>query len=285
MSVVLADIGGTHARFAVLKAGRLTDVYRYRCADFKSAYIALRSFLLMQDSVPENALIAVAGVVDEEKAKWTNLPWTLSSKELKKQFGFKKVCLVNDLIPQGVGISNLDKKDVLALNHVVPKKDAIKVLMSLGTGLGACIVVGENVYPTEYGQTILSNGQILERVLSGWGLKSVYAEHTGKFVSARTIETKMKQGNRQALNAYDQFYKMLTQSMQNIALLTQPLGGLYLTGGMLLYSELKKYKIISNMSQHPTMKELLKKIPVCLVINKDLAFVGLSKLAKKYGLT
>ena len=285
MSVLLADIGGTHARFCLLKAGRLTDVYRFRCSDCKSPYAAIRSFLLMQDVMPDSAIIALAGVVSEGKGKWTNLPWSLSEKELKKQFGFRKVYLVNDLIPQGAGIPYLNKNDVVALNRAKPQKTGLKVLMSLGTGLGACILTEKDIYPTEYGQTILADGRILEKVLSGWGLKSVYATHTGKMMSARVIEKHMKQGEKHALNAYEHFYRELARSMQNLALLTQPVGGLYLAGGMLLAPELKKAKIFLQMSNHPTMNPLLKKIPVFLVNNKDLAFVGLSKLARKYGLT
>ena len=251
MSVLLADIGGTHARFAILKSGKISDIYRYRCSDFKSAYMAIRSFLLMQIEMPENAVIAMAGVIINGKGKWTNLPWTLDEKKFKKQFGFRSVLLVNDLIPQGEGISCLKSTDVIRLNKVKPQKQLLKVLMSLGTGVGACIISKDIVYPTEYGQTVLPNRQTLEKSLLG----------------------------------HDNFYYDLALAAQNLALLTQPMGGLYITGGMLSATNLKKEGVIKQFTNHPTMQALLKKVPVYLVVNRDLAFLGLSKLAKKSCLT
>ncbi|MBP5344247.1 MAG: glucokinase [Alphaproteobacteria bacterium] len=281
MSVLLADIGGTHARFAILKSGRLSDIYRYRCSDLKSAYMAIRSFLLMQTVKPKYAVIAMAGVVMNGQGKWTNLPWSLSEKRLKEEFGFYSVMLVNDLIPQGVGIACLKASDIVALNKAKPQKKSLKVLMSLGTGLGACIIGPDAVYPTEYGQTMLSDGSVLEKSLSAYGLKSVYEKHAGKALSASTIERHLRQGQEHAVKAYEHFYGLLAQTAQNMALSVQPMGGLYLAGGMLSIQDLKKSDFAAKFINHPTMHTLLKNVPVYLIVNKDLAFIGLSKLAKK----
>ena len=282
MSVLLADIGGTHARFCVLKAGRLSDVYRFRCSDCKSVYQAIQSFLVMQACVPEYAVIAIAGVITDNQAKWTNLSWTISEKELKRRFGFQKIHLVNDLIPQGAGISSIKKKDLVALNRAGVNQKAPRVLLSLGTGLGACFLLEEKIYPTEYGQTMLPSGRTLEKVLRGWGLKSVYAEDKDRIASSAL---KCKVQRKSSTVAEEQFFLGLAQAMQNLALITQPFGGLYVTGGMLKSADLIKNKVAYHMTNHPTMKSLLKKVPVFLITNKDLAFLGLSKLAQKYGLT
>ena len=251
MSVLLADIGGTHARFAILKSGKVSDVYRYRCSDFKSAYMAIHSFLLMQTVMPKSAVIAMAGVIIDGKGKWTNLPWVLDEKKLKKQFGFRSVLLVNDLIPQGEGISCLKKTDVVQLNTVEPQRESLKSLISLGTGVGACVISKSAIYPSEYGQTVLQNGQTLEKSL-------------------------FNQKN---------FYTDLALAMQNMALTIQPMGGLYLAGGILSVMDLKKHNLAKQFSKHPTMQTLLKKVPIYFIVNKDLAFLGLSKLAKKSCLT
>ena len=263
MSVLLADIGGTHARFSILKSGKLSDIYRYRCSDFKSSYMAIRSFLLMQESMPNHAIIAMAGVVINGQGKWTNLDWTLSEKKLKQLFGFSTVLLVNDLIPQGKGVLYLKSSDVIALNKVRPEKKSLKALMSLGTGLGACVITPDSLCPSEYGQTILTNGKILEKDLFSKRLKSS---------DEKTVNN-------------EKFYRYLASVIQNFVLSTQPLGGLYLVGGMLSAKDLKKYDLIKQLINHPTMQPLLKKVPVYLIVNKNLAFIGLSKLAKKSCLT
>ena len=153
MTCLIADIGGTNARFAIINNGKISDIYRYRCIDFKSAYHAIQSFLLTCNVKPEFAVVAIAGVVISGMGKWTNLSWSLSEKELKKRFGFKKVVIVNDLIPQGMGILSLSCREVRPLNRVKPQKNAVKVLMCMGTGLGSCIIADSKMYPSEYGQT------------------------------------------------------------------------------------------------------------------------------------
>ena len=282
MSVLLADIGGTHARFCVSKAGRLSDIYRFRCSDCKSVYQAIQSFLVMQAYVPEYAVIAIAGVVADNQGKWTNLSWTISEKELKRRFGFQKIHLLNDLIPQGAGIASIKKKDWVALNRAGVNKKAPKVLLSLGTGLGACLLLGDKIYPTEYGQTMRPDGCTLEKVLCGLGRKSVYTENKDQIT---LTSLKCKSQSKSSALAEEQFFFSLAQAMQNLALVTQPFGGLYITGGMLQFSDLIKNRVAYHMTNHPTMKPLLKKVPVFLITNKDLAFLGLSKLARKYGLT
>ena len=285
MKCLLADIGGTHARFAILQNGKMSDIYRYRCSDFKSAYQAIQSFLLTCDIKPESAIIAMAGAVKNGIGKWTNLPWDLCEQKLKNKFGFRKVKLVNDLIPQGAGITVLSGKDIRPLNRVKPEKNAVKVLICMGTGLGCCIMTDSEIYPSEYGQTLLPDGRILERVLSSTGLKQAYEDNTGKRISAHVIEQRLNHGRNAAVDAYAALYMALGRAAQNLMLIAQPFGGLYLAGGMLSERSLKQMKIIDTIQHHPTMSKLLKRMPVFYVANKDLAFVGLKKLAKKYDLT
>ena len=92
-------------------------------------------------------------------------------------------------------------------------------------------------------------------------------------------------GNDEKTVNNEKFYRYLASVIQNFALSTQPLGGLYLVGGMLSAKDLKKYDLIKQLINHPTMQPLLKKVPVYLIVNKNLAFIGLSKLAKKSCLT
>ena len=48
MSVILADLGASNARLAVLKNNRVSDVYQFACDDFERAYKLLQFFNDMQ---------------------------------------------------------------------------------------------------------------------------------------------------------------------------------------------------------------------------------------------
>ena len=175
--------------------------------------------------------------------------------------------------------------DYVRMTNIPADKKGMKVLMSVGTGLGCCITMGDTVYPSEYGQTLFPDGSALERFVSGQGIKENYAKQTGKKLSAYKIEEHMKRGQKTADKAYQSFYSALAFAAQNLALITQPHGGLYLTGGMLSVVDMRKTRTIQQIQSHPKMASLLKTIPVYVITNRNLAFVGLSKLARKYGWT
>lgn len=162
-TLLAADIGGTHARFALahrLDDGtiRLKEFRRLKVSDFASLDGALAHYReLLGGALPQHAGIAVAGPVEGELLKLTNNPWVLRPALMARRLGFAHVRLVNDFEAVGHAVCVMQEED---LAHVagpdlpVPPEGVVSVI-GPGTGLGVAILFrrggGRFVLPTEGG--------------------------------------------------------------------------------------------------------------------------------------
>ncbi|MBQ4472148.1 MAG: ROK family protein [Alphaproteobacteria bacterium] len=283
MTVVVGDLGASNARLAVYKNGRLCDVCQFACDDFKTPQSLIQAFIMMYAPDTKYVMLGVPGAVYKNQVKWTNRSWHLSGDKLKKQLKLRQVILMNDLAVQGVALSELKMADFAFLQK--GRADAgPKVLVNVGTGLGACFVVNGDVYSAEYGQTMIG-GCTLEQSVSGPGFKKIYQKNTKirKPVSAVKIEMDCMQGDAKARKTYADFYKLLGVALMNMALTLKATGGVYVCGGILDEKTLRQMNISETFADHPKMKSLLKQVPLVYIKRKDFAFLGLKKLVRKFG--
>lgn len=162
MSLLAADIGGTHARFAIAhrEAGgiRLDSVARLRVADFASLDGAVAHYReTLGAPLPQHAAIAVAGPVEGELLKLTNNPWVLRPALMAERLGFEGVHLVNDFeaVAHAVAVMGAaDHVHVAGPDTPLPDEGVVSVI-GPGTGLGVAVLVrraGQNlILPTEGG--------------------------------------------------------------------------------------------------------------------------------------
>lgn len=270
MTVIVADIGASNARFALLTKGKLSDIYQFSCDDFKNPEGMIASFKNAYAPKASALIIGVAGAVIDDKVCWTNRPWQLKVDRLKKKLALKKIILKNDVEVQCMALPCLKPKDfcVLQKGNV---SAAPKALLSLGTGVGAAYYWDKMAFATEYGQTLLDSGVPLEKILHHLpaNLGSVFG-------------TKRK--SKQQISCQE-FYQKLAYIVRNFVLTLKPCGGLYLYGGMLDFDMLKKERFVPQVIVHPTMCSFLKSVPIYLIKQEHLAFIGLKELARKYGLS
>ena len=265
MTIVVADLGASNARFAMLHKGRLSDVYMFACDDFKSPEALISAFVKGYAKDVTGVILGVPGVVLKGKAYWTNRKWILNINQLKKKLNLLNVLVLNDVEVQGYALSALQSEDVTFLQG---KKSAAgpKVFLNVGTGLGVCYQIDGRVFSAEYGQTLLANAQLTEGLVSATAFKLLKQEKKG--LAAQKI---------QAL-----FYERLAFVATNLALTFKATGGIYLYGGMLEEKNFKKFHFVQHFLQHPKMKEFLRTIPIVFVKRKNLAFVGVKELAKQF---
>ncbi len=192
--VLLADIGGTNARFALadcaatqpLLAG---SVRRYAVADFPSLGDAAQHYLgEIDDSGRRGATIrhgvfAVAGRVDGDLARITNHPWVISRERVRHALGFDELVLINDFAAQAMAIVLLAPSDVVPVGGAswLPgdhRRDATYAVIGPGTGLGVGALVVRNGVPhpleTEGGHVSFPPGTpeeiaVLERLAAQYG--------------------------------------------------------------------------------------------------------------------
>ncbi|WP_353198353.1 glucokinase [Sandarakinorhabdus sp.] len=199
--LVAADIGGTHARFALARidAGQvaLEEPVVLRCADHASLAEAWATFgRMIARPLPRAAAIAVACPVAGDTLKLTNNPWVIRPAVLGIELGLDSYILINDFeaVAHAVGACGPDQfQHVCGPDVPLPGSGVISVI-GPGTGLGVAMLLrdGGKVLASEgshgdfapvdaIDDAILAHlrrqfGRVsTERVVSGPGLAAIYA--------------------------------------------------------------------------------------------------------------
>ncbi|MCX7173239.1 MAG: glucokinase [Proteobacteria bacterium] len=150
--VLVADIGGTNARFALVDAGNRTDpvlfgIRRYAVTQFDSLATAIRHYLQETDVPvqPRRAVLGVAAPVKGDRINITNNPWTFSIAELRDALRFDAMSVMNDFSANSMSLPFLKSGDVAAIgpasNNGIQtagsgSSDRTFAIIGPGTGLG-----------------------------------------------------------------------------------------------------------------------------------------------------
>ena len=114
--VIAADIGGTHATFALAEVTnegpRILIEDSLASRDYQNFALLLQTFLDRPDVKPAREHIvascfAVAGPVKDNAAVLTNLGWQVEGEAVSEQFQLPNVTLINDFQAAGLGVSYL----------------------------------------------------------------------------------------------------------------------------------------------------------------------------------
>lgn len=210
--VLLADIGGTNARFALADVTApsplLADSVRlYEVDDFPSLPDAAARYL--EDTginaggnAVKHAVMAVAGRVDGDEARITNFPWVISIRRTCQRLGLDGMRLVNDFTAQSMAVLAMRPDDVVAIGGTPwaarrgeRGNDRTFAVIGPGTGLGVggLLIRDRRPFPlsTEGGHVDFAPGTpeeiailqqlsqefgrvSIERLISGMGLVNIH---------------------------------------------------------------------------------------------------------------
>lgn len=265
---VVADIGGTNARFAYVKENsqELCGIQTFRCHDYAnidkaiSAYIdSLSGDVIFRDIEikVDNYCLAVAGPVEND---WIDLPnnhWCFSKRLLTEALG-AKVSVINDFSAQALSIEWLTDSDLIWIGDQRPAQDEQGVIAVLGpgTGLGvAALLANGSIVPSEGGHISFAptdehqlkllrllwqryDRVSVERLLSGMGLENLYWANSilSGNEAARTaaeITVGARNGDDLCLRAVADFSAILGSVAGDMALAMGAYKGVYLSGGIL----------------------------------------------------
>ena len=204
--LVVADIGGTHARFAIgeIKDGErptIGPMKRYRTRELAGLASAWAKFA--QDSggeLPKDAAIAVAAPIEGDVLRFMNSDWRIPRFGIADELGLERVTLLNDFgaVAHAVSVLGPGEIEPIAGPDRLPEEGVISVI-GPGTGLGVALLArrskGVTVIETEaahigfapldpeeeaLADTIVARyGRAsVERIVSGPGLIDIYA-HLG----------------------------------------------------------------------------------------------------------
>jgi len=158
--VLLADIGGTWARFALLGADPrdLRGVRRFRCRDYPSLEAAIDAYLAAGAGDPprrsvDEVCLALPGPVDRDEISLPNNPWSFSRSMLEGFLGVP-LTLINDFVAQAHASDLLAPDELHFAGTPRPDPQGARVVLGPGTGLGVALrLPGGRVLPSEAGHT------------------------------------------------------------------------------------------------------------------------------------
>jgi glucokinase len=268
---LLADIGGTNARFALeLGPGRIAHIEVLACASHATLGEALRAYLALPDvaevvaarGAVRHAAIAIANPVMGDMVRMTNHHWEFSIEALRRECGFDTFVVVNDFEALAMALPWLTDGDKIQIGGGAPGTGAPIGLLGAGTGLGVSGLIpapdgkswtalrseGGHVTFSPANETEVAILQYAwrefehvsaERFLSGAGVELIYralAQHRG--VGGDALDA--PEISRRALSdecalcdeVVDVFCGMLGTVAGNLAVTLGAQGGVYIGGGI-----------------------------------------------------
>ena len=149
--VLVGDIGGTNARFALYEGsgcGRGSGVLTARATLAASQYAAFDDAVqafLAQSGIEPNALhaasFAVAAPVASDEIRFTNSPWQFSRRALAESLGLDRLTVINDFEALALRVPEMEAADLAVLREGDAATHAPKLVLGPGTGLGVAGVV------------------------------------------------------------------------------------------------------------------------------------------------
>ena len=308
--VLLGDIGGTSARFALACGDEIQMNITLDVADHSTATGAIAEVLesLAKDRCPRAAALACAGPVEDGVVSVTNSPWRIDAREIEGRFGFSDVLLLNDFAAVAWALPSLRENDLRAVGGGVAKANRPAVVLGPGTGLGIAtylpapkgseVIVGEGGHATlpaandreaeVIARLRMELGHVsAERIISGDGLVRLYetiAALDGLSVPSRTAagisDAAMAGSCATSQAALDMFCAMLGTIAGNMALAMGAQGGIYIAGGIV--PQIADYFIASDFRRcfeaKGRFQSYLLGIPAWIILHPEPAFLGLLRL-------
>ncbi|MHA1523303.1 MAG: glucokinase [Alphaproteobacteria bacterium] len=206
---LVADIGGTYARFALAAGGQadLAGARKYPVEDFPGPEEAAERFLADLGAPnhgagrPKRFCLAVAGPVTGVRSQITNSPWMIDRDALTRRFDLTDCRVINDFAALAWALPHLSEAGLARLgqhgsvgrgSRVLPGPRAV---LGPGTGLGVACLAQDGkttlALPTEGGHVGFAPANLreievlkillathprvsAERVLSGPGLEVLH---------------------------------------------------------------------------------------------------------------
>lgn len=313
--LLVADIGGTNARFALSDAeGALHDVRVLSAASFPNLDQAIAAYFAgLTRPRPTRACFAVACPAHGPEIRFTNSPWRFVKADLRKEFQFERFVVINDFEALAASVPILDGPQLASLRAGTadPKAPSLVIGPGTGLGVGAYVPVGKQAWTVisgegghvgfapQTGEEVRlwqrmreKYGRVsAERVLNGAGLVNVYrfkvdeAEQQAGEVDAPEISRRALAGEQVAIDAVLMFFDMLGSVAGDLALAFGSRGGVYVGGG--ITPKLLAFARRSNLEQRfldkGRVSAMLTAIPIWVILEERAALYGVRRQFDREG--
>ncbi len=144
---MIADIGGTNARFALTDLSTPTPQVLHaktlNAAEFASLQHAAEHYLAGVGVKPRHAAFALACPVNGEEIRLTNRAWSFTRSELKRSLDVESLHLLNDFGAVAWSVPGLGANEQVVLHGDESILQGPVTVIGPGTGLGVAMLVGD----------------------------------------------------------------------------------------------------------------------------------------------
>lgn len=312
--VLIGDIGGTNARFALLADRdapweRIPDIHT---ANHPTVEDAIEKDVLGRTALrPKTAVLALAGPIAGEAVSLTNCPWIFEPRKLIPRFGLASMILLNDFEALSLCLPGLGPGDLDPIGNGRAAAERPKVVVGPGTGLGAGALIHARgawiPVPGEGGHIDL--GPVSERdfalwphfeksfgrfsaetLLCGPGLMRVYrgvAALEGRTPTLTTPAEVTAAGlagdDPTSVEALEFFVTHLGRLAGNLAVVFVASGGVYLAGGISakIAPALKSGRFREAFVAKDPHRHLMEAMMTAIIVKPDPALSGIADFARQ----
>ncbi len=315
---LLADIGGTNARFAVLgEDGEIAHFETLACGDYPDLASAAAAYLesLGLATAPVEAAFAIAAPVSltetGDHVTFTNLAWSFSVAQTREHLSLARLEVANDFTAIALALPHLEAGEVEQVGGGTAQEDGVKAVLGPGTGLGVSGLVPSSSSPGGWTPLASEGGHVTmaaandresavlgilrgkfghvsaERLLSGPGLVNI-AGALAQLESKSGADKTPDEITRRALSgecvlcaeALDIFCAMLGTVAADLALTLGARGGVYIAGGIVprLGPAFAASPFRGRFEDKGRYSDYLPQIPTSVITRDAPAFAGLKAL-------
>jgi len=310
---LVADIGGTHARFGWLD-GPVAAVEQVRSfpvrehagpAQAAATYLHELARRLGAGYRPARcAAFAVATAVDGDRVELTNSRWSFSRRGLAADLGLQTLLVLNDFEALALALPRLTSNQLRSDRPLPVVRSATLAVLGPGTGLGVGAVV-----PTSHGWVAIAGegghatlaaadafeSEVLaqvrrefghvsaERLLSGIGLPVLHAAvaavhglRTAPASTEQIVERGVAGTDALCASTLDSFFALLGGFAGNVALTLGARGGVYIGGGLVprMAERFFASRFRERFEAKGRFRAYLEGIPTPLVTDTEAALTG-----------
>ncbi|CDG84905.1 glucokinase [Janthinobacterium agaricidamnosum] len=312
---LLADVGGTNARFALeVAAGQIGLVEVLPCANYPTFTDALKAYLALPNIAAaggqdvRHAAVAIANPVDGDFLQMTNHDWAFSIEAVRVDCGFETFVVVNDFTALARSLPALTCDQKRQVGGGLAREGDALGLLGAGTGLGVSgLIPSKNSWialQSEGGHvTFAPSNEVeikvlqfawrefdhvsAERLISGVGLELIYralADQAGvaaEPIPAAEITRRALAGESPLCDqAIEVFCEMLGTVAGNIAITLGALGGMYIGGGIVprLGERFDRSGFRARFEQKGRFHKYMAQVPTYVITAQYPAFLGCSEI-------
>ncbi|PIB26868.1 hypothetical protein BFP76_10760 [Amylibacter kogurei] len=318
---LIADIGGTNARFAMVRDGEITREKTFPTKGDHGLLDAISMYLDGVNSTPDRVILAAAGTVSQGHVKLTNADQQIDITSVQELCKTKDVAFINDFAAAAWSLATVTQSDVSTIQGMdeIPTGNRLIIGPGTGLGVGMLILTGQGYFavpgegghvriaPTDafetkvfdafksiWPETLMAKDGLhfeAEAFLSGTGLPQLYRAVCFALNCKPTLNTPKdilvaaEQNTEQAaIKTAEIFQKHLGFVAGDLSLAMSASGGVFIAGGVVAANPwLLNQSFIDAFNAGGRFSAARKNTPVYLYQNTRFGLIGAANALGKTG--